>query len=104
MSGHATRPAALNPSQIKEALIKLNGWSVDQSKLYKEFVFDDFTHAMAFMVRAIEFIEQINHHPEWFNVYNKVRVHLVTHDVAGSKDAAITELDLKLADHLNTIS
>ncbi len=77
-------------------LAKLPGWGIDQEKLYREFVFDDFNAAFGFMSRVALAAEAANHHPEWFNVYNRVRVHLTTHDAGG-----ITERDVDLARRMN---
>lgn len=66
--------------------------------IVREFVFEDFTEAFAFMARAALVAEKLNHHPEWKNVYNKVDVVLSTHD-AGN---LVTEKDLQLAKKLNS--
>ena len=83
---------------IEKELTNLPGWSVVEGKLHKEFVFDDFNQAFGFMTRAAMHIEKLNHHPEWFNVYNKLTVELTTHDANG-----ITENDLKIAKILNSL-
>ena len=77
---------------VEAALQELPGWGLDQDKLYREFVFRDFNEAFGFMSRTALAAEAANHHPEWFNVYNRVRVHLTTHDAGG-----ITRRDLDLA-------
>ena len=69
--------------EIAAALETLDGWSLDCGKLHKEYRFADFAQAFAFMSRVAVVAERMNHHPEWFNVYDKVRVHLQTHEVAG---------------------
>jgi 4a-hydroxytetrahydrobiopterin dehydratase len=75
--------------ELAEALSNLNGWTVVDGKLHKEYKFADFIHAFGFMATAALAIEKIGHHPEWFNVYNHVTVDLTTHDAQGitSKDA-----------------
>lgn len=88
----------LSDEQIKTELLGLSGWSVVNGKLHKDFVFDDFVEAFGFMTRAAIHIEKINHHPEWFNVYNKISVDLVTHDASG-----ITQNDIVLARTLNSL-
>lgn len=90
--------AKLSPDQIKNNLKDLSGWEVKEEKLYKEFQFDDFNQAFGFMTRAAMNIEKMNHHPEWFNVYNKLIVKLTTHDAGG-----ITENDIRLAKILNSL-
>jgi 4a-hydroxytetrahydrobiopterin dehydratase len=71
-----------------------NGWSMDEGRdaIQKSFKFPDFTEAFGFMTRAAIWAEKWNHHPEWFNVYNRVDVTLSTHDVGG-----LSALDAKLA-------
>jgi len=88
----------LSDEQIKTELSGLSGWSVINGKLHKDFVFDDFVEAFGFMTRAAIHIEKMNHHPEWFNVYNKISVDLVTHDAGG-----ITQNDIVLARTLNSL-
>ena len=88
----------LSESSIEEKLKNLPGWSVKNDKLYKEFQFNDFNQAFGFMTRAAMEIERMNHHPEWFNVYNKITVELTTHDAGG-----ITDNDVNLARILNSL-
>ncbi len=70
----------LSESDIHEELKKLSGWNVKDGKLHKEFQFDNFNQAFGFMTRAAMEIEKMNHHPEWFNVYNRITVDLTTHE------------------------
>ncbi len=88
----------LSPDTIENELKSLDGWSVVNSKLHKDFQFDDFNQAFGFMARASMHIEKMNHHPEWFNVYNKLSVDLMTHDAGG-----ITQNDVNLAKILNSL-
>lgn len=76
------------------------GWRVvdDRDAIEKEFKFKDFADAMGFMTRAALWAEKWNHHPEWFNVYNRVKVTLTTHDVDG-----LSALDVKLARKMDTL-
>ena len=80
--------------ELKDALANLPGWSVANGKLHKEYKFPDFIHAFGFMTTAALAIEKMGHHPEWFNVYNRVTVDLTTHDAEGitSKDAELAKL------------
>ena len=89
-------PEKLSDSHIQEALDSLEGWVLAGGKLHKEFKFSDFMEAFAFMTRCAILAEKMNHHPEWFNVYNTVRVDLTTHDAGG-----ITEYDITLAKQMN---
>jgi len=81
-------------SQLKDALAGLPGWKVVKGKLHKEYKFADFIHAFGFMATSALGIEKMNHHPEWFNVYNRVTADLSTHDAAGitSKDVDLAKL------------
>jgi len=88
----------LSQTEIDEELKNLPGWSVLNEKLHKEFQFDSFNQAFGFMTRAAMEIEKMNHHPEWFNVYNKITVDLTTHDAGG-----ITKNDIELARILNSL-
>lgn len=88
-----------NSEQISLALNTLNAsldkdqqWQVIEHKLVKTFKFKSFIRAFGWMTQIAMWAEKLNHHPEWFNVYNKVEVKLATHDADG-----ITELDFKLA-------
>ena len=89
----------LSSEQISEQLKSLPGWSVKDEKLHRDFEFESFNQAFGFMTRASMEIEKMNHHPEWFNVYNKLSVDLMTHDAGG-----ITENDIQLAKILNSLA
>ncbi|MBO6795976.1 4a-hydroxytetrahydrobiopterin dehydratase [Maricaulis sp.] len=85
-----------------EAVVaKLSSWSVVEGRdaIRKVFEFSDFNEAWGFMSRVAVKAEQMNHHPEWFNVWNKVDVTLATHDAGG-----VTELDLTLAGFMDEIA
>jgi 4a-hydroxytetrahydrobiopterin dehydratase len=81
-------------AELKEALDGLKGWAVVNGKLHKEYKFSDFIYAFGFMATSALAIEKMNHHPEWFNVYNRVTVDLTTHDAQGisSKDAELAKI------------
>jgi 4a-hydroxytetrahydrobiopterin dehydratase len=87
-----TKPIRLNESEIAAAMSTLSGWTVENSKLHRAYQFKDFVAAFSFMSGAALLAQGMDHHPEWFNVWNKVRVDLATHDAGG-----ITALDVKLA-------
>ncbi len=89
----------LSDDDIQAGLDDLEGWSLDDDKLYREFCFENFVTAFGFMTSAAIEAEKMNHHPEWFNVYSKVKVHLTTHDAGG-----ITELDFQLAKKMNQLA
>lgn len=94
-------------TQISEALLTLNEgksdeqkWQIsDQGKLVKTFKFKSFIRAFGWMSQIAIWAEKLNHHPEWFNVYNKVEVELTTHDAGG-----LSELDFKLATKMELFS
>ena len=89
----------MKAAEIKAALPKLDGWKVKAGKLHREYQFPDFQHAMKFMHSAVPGINKLDHHPEWFNVYNKVIVDLNTHDAGG-----ITAKDFELGELLEGLS
>ena len=85
--------AKLSPKQIATALQSLDEWTLTDGKLHREFKFPDFARAFGFMTSIAIEAQAMNHHPEWFNVYNTVRVWLVTHDAGGvsSKDVELAK-------------
>jgi len=76
------------------ALARLDGWAEADGRdaITKTFRFKDFGAAFAFMTRVALMAEKMDHHPEWFNVYNRVEVTLATHDAGG-----VTDKDIALA-------
>ena len=92
----------LTEQEVRSALDRLPGWSVVNGKLHREFKFRDFSYAFGFMATAATTIEKRDHHPEWFNVYNRVTVDLTTHDAGGitSKDTDLAALLNDIADRL----
>ncbi|WP_439101533.1 4a-hydroxytetrahydrobiopterin dehydratase [Congregibacter sp.] len=92
-------------ADLDDKLEKLNSgsgdvWQLNEGgKLEKEFKFDDFNAAWGFMSRVALFAERNDHHPEWFNVYNAVRVELTSHDVGG-----ISGKDIDMALFMNECS
>ncbi len=90
----------LDPSAIDAALAGLPGWTRDGDTIEKQFEFDDFRAALAFIVRVGFEAESLDHHPEIANVYNRVSLGLSTHD-AGDR---VTEMDLELARRIESIS
>lgn len=94
-----TRPTKLDNDEITRELATLDGWTREGDKLFREFQFADFVAAFGFMTRVALIAEKLDHHPEWFNVYRTVRVHLATHDAGG-----ITALDFELARTMNKLA
>ncbi len=86
-----SRPARIGAAA---ALERLPGWSAAEGRdaIVRTFKFKDFNAAFGWMTRVALAAEKLDHHPEWFNVYNRVEVLLATHDAQG-----VTELDVQLA-------
>ena len=89
----------LSSEEISNELKNLPGWTIKKEKLHKNFEFSNFNEAFGFMTRAAMEIEKMDHHPEWFNVYNRLSVDLMTHDAGG-----ITQNDIQLAKILNDLA
>jgi 4a-hydroxytetrahydrobiopterin dehydratase len=89
----------LSTTEVEAAIAKVGGWSLAEGKLHRDFKFGNFVEAFGFMCRAALVCEKMDHHPEWSNVYNKVKVDLVTHSAGG-----ITELDIRLATRMNELA
>ncbi|AAL43657.1 MULTISPECIES: 4a-hydroxytetrahydrobiopterin dehydratase [Agrobacterium] len=85
----------LEPDAIRQALSKLEGWSLreDGAAIVRSFKFSSFAEAFGFMAESALAAEKLNHHPEWSNVYSRVKVCLTTHDSQG-----VTERDFLLAE------
>ncbi|PLS67862.1 MAG: 4a-hydroxytetrahydrobiopterin dehydratase [Cyanobacteria bacterium M5B4] len=73
----------LTEAQINQELTTLNGWQIVEGKLHKVYQFPDFVAAFAFMTKVALLAEKLDHHPEWYNVYNRVTIDLTTHDAGG---------------------
>jgi len=89
----------LEAAELDTALAGVPAWHIAEGKLQRTFVFRDFVQAMGFMMSAALVAERMNHHPEWFNVYKRVRVDLITHSQAG-----LTELDFTLAQAMDRLA
>ena len=88
----------LTEAEVKERLREVQGWTLEGGKLHGAFQCKDFVAAFGNMTRVALVAEAMNHHPEWFNVWNKVVIDLNTHSVGG-----ISDLDFKLAGKINEI-
>jgi len=87
-------------AEIQERLQDLNGWRYNEAgKLEKHFRFADFQQAFGFMTRVALIAEKMDHHPDWSNVWNQVRIELNSHDAGG-----VTKRDFKLAKAIDAIS
>lgn len=90
----------LTDQEVQDALTDLPGWEVVDGKLHKQFKFGSFARALGWMVAAGTQAERLDHHPEWSNVYSRVTVDLVTHDL----DNSIGNLDVELAKLMNELA
>ena len=84
-------PEKLSSEERSNALAALDGWrnATDRDAIIKTFKFKNFIEAFGFMTKIAMEAERTNHHPEWFNVYNRVEVTLTTHDCGGLSDRDI---------------
>lgn len=90
----------LDPTADPALLEGLANWTFDagRSAIFRSFKFADFAGAFGFMTQIAIAADKRDHHPEWFNVYNRVDVTLTTHDVQG-----LSERDLELARHCDDV-
>ena len=95
----------LSKTQIDNRLRVLNAavednkaWELLDGKLSRQFVFEDFAAAFGFMTQVAQIAEEMNHHPEWSNIYNQVSVQLTTHEADG-----LTSRDFALAVAINGV-
>ena len=89
----------LKKEEISQALDELTGWQVKDGKLQKTFQFASFAEAIGWMVSVAVYADKLDHHPDWSNVYNKVFVELITHDLG-----ALSSLDVDLAKRMDALS
>ena len=94
-----TSPVKLSKAEIAAALSKLPKWKLKAGRLHREYKFADFVAAFGFMAGAALVAQGMDHHPEWFNVWNTVRIDLATHDAGG-----VTALDVKLAHSMEELA
>ncbi len=90
----------LSDEQINLALAELDGWGYESGKLVKQFKFNSFARALGWMVSVGVEADKMDHHPEWANVYNRVTVHLTTHDM----DNSVSSWDIELAKVMDKLS
>ena len=90
----------LSQTEIALALQELPGWEIKDGKLHKKYRFKSFGQALGWMVAVGVAAEKMDHHPEWSNVYNRVSVNLVTHDL----DNAISSWDIELAQKMEALA
>ncbi|HZE77234.1 MAG TPA: 4a-hydroxytetrahydrobiopterin dehydratase [Nitrososphaeraceae archaeon] len=88
----------LSRDEVEMEVQNLEGWRLSNGKIKKEFKFSTFVQAFGFMTKVAIESEKLNHHPEWFNVYNQVSIDLITHDLDG-----VSTYDVKLARIINQL-
>ena len=91
-------PYLLQDEELKELVVKIPGWEINNEQIQREFKFSNFIEAFSFMTKIALICEKYNHHPNWENVYSKVIIRLSTHDLGG-----ITNLDQTLASEINKV-
>ena len=86
--------------KLEDLISSLDGWTAVEGReaIFKQFLFTDFESAFSAMTKIANKAEQMDHHPEWFNVYNKLEVTLATHDANG-----VTSYDLELAKFIDAV-
>jgi len=89
----------LSADALEIALAQLAAWHIQDGKLHRQFQFPSFVEAFGFMSSLALVAEAMGHHPEWFNVYNRVTIDLTTHDAGG-----ITQQDVDLARKANQLA
>ncbi len=89
----------LSDAELNSALSQLDGWNLKDGKLHRQYQFGSFVEAFGFMSSVALVAESMGHHPEWFNVYNRVTIALTTHDSGG-----ITSKDVELAKKANELA
>ena len=91
----------LTEEERSAALAELPGWTYDADRdaIRRSFRFDDFAAAFGFMTSVALMAEKADHHPEWFNVYNRVDIVLTTHDAKG-----LSQRDVDLARKIDALA
>jgi 4a-hydroxytetrahydrobiopterin dehydratase len=89
----------LTEGEISQALDELEDWQIKDGKLQKTYQFASFAEAIGWMVTVSVYADKLDHHPDWSNVYNKVHVELITHDLG-----ALSKRDIDLAKRMDALS
>jgi len=88
----------LNAEELVNLTEELYGWKIKNGRLRSQWIFKDFVEAFGFIAKVAMLAEQMNHHPEWSNVYAKVTIELITHDLGG-----LSTRDAQLARAINSL-
>ena len=86
-------------NDLSDRLDALTDWTRAGETISRDLVFSSFADAMSFMAEVAPIADELNHHPEWSNVYNRVSITLTTHDKGG-----LTELDAELAERIDGVA
>lgn len=89
----------LSQGEIEAALAELDGWELKDGKFHRELKFKDFVRAWGFMTQVAMEAEKADHHPEWFNVWNRVVIDLTTHECGG-----LSRRDVLLAQKIDALA
>ncbi len=89
----------LDTSELEEIISKFPKWEYREKSLKQDFMFSDFSEAFEFMVQVSEIAEDLNHHPDWSNSWNKVSISISTHSAGG-----LTALDLKFVEKVESLT
>lgn len=89
----------MTDEEVEQGLAKLPSWSLRDGKLHRELTFESFAEAFGFMASVAIVADRIDHHPEWFNVLNKVAIDLTTYDAGG-----ISARDFQLAEAIDRLA
>lgn len=89
----------LSTTAVQDRLKEVNNWLIYNNGIEKKYVFKNFKEAMVFINKVAVIADEMNHHPEWINIYNKLTVRLSTHDVSG-----ISDKDFQLASAIDAIT
>jgi 4a-hydroxytetrahydrobiopterin dehydratase len=95
---HTMQARKLDEQEITNRLKELKAWKLEKGKLHRAFEAKDFIAAFGYMTRIALVAQEMNHHPEWCNVWNKITVDLSTHSVGG-----VSNLDFELAAKIDQI-
>lgn len=94
----ASRPPALSAEELSDRTSELQDWDVSVGGLHRSFLFEDFAAAFAFMTRVAVVAEELDHHPDWSNSWNRVEIGILSHDAGG-----VTDLCVELATRIDRL-
>lgn len=92
------RPAVLSAEDLEQRLASLSEWDLTDGRLHRSFIFVDFSEAFAFMTSVAGVAEELDHHPDWSNSWNRVDIGIVSHDAGG-----VTDLCVELARRIDAL-